>query len=36
ITKVPAIMVDRRYVIYGESDMARALARIEAYRSAHQ
>lgn len=32
ITKVPAVVVDRRYVVYGESDIARAAARIETYR----
>lgn len=35
ITKIPAIVVDRRYVIYGETNVARAIARIEAYRSAN-
>ncbi|WP_435605840.1 TIGR03757 family integrating conjugative element protein [Pseudomonas knackmussii] len=32
IAKVPAVVVDRRYVVYGESDVARATARIETYR----
>ena len=32
IAKVPAVVVDRRYVIYGEPDVARAAARIETYR----
>ncbi|EKY3920606.1 TIGR03757 family integrating conjugative element protein [Enterobacter hormaechei] len=32
ISSVPAVVVDRRYVIYGEPDVARAVARIEAYR----
>lgn len=32
IRKVPAIVIDRRYVIYGETDVARAIARIEDYR----
>lgn len=32
VTKVPAVVVDRRYVVYGEPDVARALARIEAHR----
>ncbi|SFT72402.1 TIGR03757 family integrating conjugative element protein [Paraburkholderia aspalathi] len=35
IAKVPAIVVDRRYVVYGTSDVARAAARISAYRSSH-
>ncbi|UXS01839.1 TIGR03757 family integrating conjugative element protein [Agrobacterium tumefaciens] len=34
ISTVPAIVVDRRYVIYGEPDVAQAVARIEAYRRA--
>lgn len=34
IVKIPAVVVDRRYVVYGEPDVARAVARIEAYRSA--
>lgn len=32
IAKVPAVVVDRRYVVYGEPDVARAVARIEAHR----
>ncbi|ENQ3161588.1 TIGR03757 family integrating conjugative element protein [Pseudomonas aeruginosa] len=32
VTKVPAIVVDRRYVVYGETDVARAVARIDQYR----
>lgn len=32
ITTLPAVVVDRRYVIYGEPDVAKAVARIEAYR----
>lgn len=35
IAKVPAVVVDRRYVVYGEPDLARALSWIENYRSAH-
>jgi len=34
VVKIPAVVVDRRYVVYGDSDVDRALARIEAYRSA--
>lgn len=34
IAKIPAVVVDRRYVIYGEPDVARATARIDAYRNA--
>lgn len=36
ITKIPAVVVDRRYVVYGERDIARALARIEEYRRTKQ
>lgn len=34
IVKIPAVVVDRRYVVYGEPDVSRAVARIDAYRSA--
>lgn len=34
IVKIPAVVVDRRYVVYGEPEVARALARIEEYRRA--
>lgn len=29
IISIPAVVVDQRYVVYGESDLNRALARIE-------
>ena len=32
VAKVPAVIVDRRYVVYGDSDVSRAIARIETYR----
>jgi integrating conjugative element protein (TIGR03757 family) len=32
LAKVPAVVVDRRYVVYGEPDVARAVARVEAHR----
>lgn len=32
ITTLPAVVVDRRYVIYGEADISRAIARIETFR----
>jgi integrating conjugative element protein (TIGR03757 family) len=32
ITKIPAVIVDLRYVVYGEPDVARALTRIADYR----
>ena len=33
IVRIPAVVVDRRYVVYGEPDVPRAIARIDAYRS---
>jgi integrating conjugative element protein (TIGR03757 family) len=35
ITKVPAVIVDQRYVVYGESNVARAVSWIETYRRTH-
>lgn len=35
ITRVPAVVVDRRYVVYGEADVDRAVSLIEQYRSTH-
>lgn len=32
ITTIPAVVVDRRYVIYGETSLDKALARVEQYR----
>lgn len=32
VTKIPAVVVDQRYVVYGETDVSRALARIKEYR----
>ena len=34
IVTVPAVVVDRRYVVYGEPDVARALTKVEAFRRA--
>lgn len=34
VTKIPAVVVDRRYVVYGVPDVDRALKLIEQYRSA--
>jgi|SRR5690606_5902679 len=34
VTTIPAVIVDRRYVVYGEPDVEAAVARIEAYRRA--
>lgn len=33
VTKIPAVIVDRRYIVYGERDVERALRAIERYRS---
>lgn len=35
VTTVPAVIVDQHYVVYGDADVAHALARIQAYREAH-
>lgn len=32
ITSLPAVVVNQRYVVYGEPDVARAVARIEQHR----
>lgn len=34
ITTLPAVVVDGRYVVYGESDVAKAVAKIQAFRKA--
>ena len=34
IDKLPAVLVDYQYVVYGDFDAKNALARIEAYRHA--
>lgn len=34
-TKVPAVVVDRKYVVYGDSNIERALSKIQLYREAH-
>lgn len=36
IIKIPAVVVDRRYVIYGETDVAKAIERINQFRSLSQ
>lgn len=33
VTKLPAVVVDRQYVVYGQPDVAAAMASIERYRS---
>lgn len=35
IEKIPAVVVDQRYVVYGVTDASDAVARVRAYRSAH-
>lgn len=32
IAKLPAVVIDRRYVVYGDAEVDRAVARIEAHR----
>ncbi|NQD96830.1 DUF1525 domain-containing protein, partial [Pseudomonas sp. CrR25] len=32
VTTIPAVIVDHRYVVYGEPDVAKAAALIEAHR----
>ncbi|MDY1449088.1 TIGR03757 family integrating conjugative element protein [Pseudomonas aeruginosa] len=32
VATIPAVVVDQRYVVYGEPDVARAVARIEQHR----
>jgi len=32
ITTLPAVVVDKRYAVYGETDLDKALARIDQYR----
>lgn len=32
VTTLPAVVLDRRYVVYGEPDVGKAVARIEAHR----
>ena len=36
ITKLPAVVVEERYVVYGDTDVARAIATIETYRGMQQ
>ena len=35
VTTIPAVVVDRRYVVYGDADAAHAVACIQVYREAH-
>ena len=35
ITTLPAVVVDQRYVVYGEANLDQALARIARYRKEH-
>ncbi len=34
VAKIPAVVVDRRYVVYGEPDVARAVTRIHTHQTA--
>lgn len=36
ISKLPAVVVEGRYVVYGDTDAGRAIATIKAYRRAQQ
>ncbi len=36
VAKLPAVVIDGRYVVYGDADTRRALGRIAAYRRAGQ
>lgn len=36
VTTLPAVVVDRRHVVYGEPDVAKAVAHIEHYRRAQR
>lgn len=36
VVKIPALVVDQRYVVYGEPNVDRALERVEAYQSARR
>lgn len=35
VEKVPAVVVDSQYVVYGEADVAAALEEIQAYQQSH-
>ncbi len=35
VTTIPAVIVDRHYVVYGDTDVPHAVARVQAYREAH-
>ncbi|NMZ34012.1 TIGR03757 family integrating conjugative element protein [Pseudomonas proteolytica] len=35
VTKIPAVVVDRKYVVYGDSNIEQALSKILLYREAH-
>lgn len=35
VTKIPAVVVDGRYVIYGDTNVEAAVARIQTYRRSH-
>ncbi|RQR79146.1 TIGR03757 family integrating conjugative element protein [Burkholderia sp. Bp9012] len=35
VAKLPAVVVDDRFVVYGDPDIGHAIARIAAYRSTH-
>ncbi|WP_082743956.1 MULTISPECIES: TIGR03757 family integrating conjugative element protein [unclassified Burkholderia] len=35
VVTVPAVIIDRHYVVYGDPDVAHAVSRIQAYREVH-
>jgi integrating conjugative element protein (TIGR03757 family) len=35
VQKIPAVVIDQRYVVYGEPNVARAVSTIEQYRRLH-
>lgn len=35
VTKIPAVVADGKYVVYGDSNVERALTKIQLYREAH-
>ncbi len=36
VTKIPAVVIDRTWVVYGDPDVSRAISRIDQYRRTHR
>ena len=36
VTKIPAVVMDRTWVVYGDPDVSRAISRIDQYRQTHR